>query len=89
MADEAADVVDDRIISSRMFGQRALEALGLSGQHVCAFTIDVQPNEAAKVTIERMLTWDETSKLVPILEEYELVREVTDLESTERTYQRA
>lgn len=86
MTEEVLDPQDDRVISGRAFGNQVLKVLGLEGKHVQAFTIEVHPMKPALVKIERMLTWGETEALLPVIEEYQLLREVTDLESSSREY---
>ncbi len=58
----------------RDFGHEVVKALGLDSQRVRSLTLNIAPNHAVLLTVERYVLDDETKEMLLLLEKYRLVK---------------
>ena len=63
----------DPISTSHQFGSEILKAIGIENKLITGIIIEINPNKAASVTIERLLTVAEADEITDAIQRYELV----------------
>ena len=62
-----------RIVTGRLLGLEALDALGISSENVTSVSITMTPDSAAEIHVIRAMSEHEAGKLVEHLKKYQLV----------------
>lgn len=71
---QLGDHPDKAVNSSGEFGQKLMKALGLEKHQVISITIESQATKPVLVKVEKLLSQKEAIQMLPILEEYNLVK---------------
>lgn len=65
--------MDTKLISGQELGMKILDACKVEHVRVIGVSVDMKPNEAATLTVVRVLTPEEAEDLISAVTEYDLV----------------